>query len=100
MTPSERDAAIESALMQVADNVAKHFTGRGGWTADDACFRVDLREAKAALLMVVEQAVAAERERCAKLIEGFRTGGPAPETVSYWGEALATTIRKAPATAH
>ena len=86
-------AAIESALMQVADNVAKHFTGRGGWTAADACFRIDLRVAQATVEAVVTHAVAAERERCAKLIEGFKTGGADAETEIFWGESLADAIR-------
>ena len=49
------------------------------------------------LQMAIEQeiiaAVAAERERCAKIVEGFKTDQPGVG-VSHWGEVLAAAIRE------
>ena len=39
----------------------------------------------------IREAVAEEREACAKLVEGFRTNHP-PGTISFWGEGLAEAI--------
>jgi hypothetical protein len=54
-------------------------------------------DATAKMLAVVEEAIrsaiAAERERCAKVIEGFKTASPGG-CESYWGESLAAMIRK------
>lgn len=47
-------AAVESALLRVARNVAKHFVERpGDWSDDDRCFRVDLRESVAEVVAAV-----------------------------------------------
>jgi hypothetical protein len=46
-------AAVRAALLQVADSVAKHTIQRSGFSPDDPCFLVDLREAEARLVAVV-----------------------------------------------
>lgn len=35
-----------------------------------------------------------EREACARMIQGFKTGGPHPDIVTWWGEGLAEAIRR------
>jgi hypothetical protein len=52
-------AAIRSALLRVAGNVAKHCIQRGRWAPDDGCFQVDLRAAEAELLALLAPAPAA-----------------------------------------
>lgn len=46
-------ATIESALLRIADSIAKHLIQRDDWTADDPCFVVDLRAAQAEILAAV-----------------------------------------------
>lgn len=71
MTVAARLAAIHRALLLVAENVAKHIIQRDGFHQDDPCFRVDLREAEQGLAdslsAGIEEAVLAERQRCADL---------------------------------
>jgi hypothetical protein len=38
--------AIQSALLRVAENVAKHIIQRDGWDKSDKCFNIDLRAAE------------------------------------------------------
>jgi hypothetical protein len=44
------EVVIRAALLRVAENVMKHERQRSGWSADDACFEVDLRESERELL--------------------------------------------------
>ena len=45
--------AIARALLLISDNVAKHIITRDGWTPDDRCYRIDLREAEEIIWEVV-----------------------------------------------
>ncbi len=56
------DDEIERALLRVADNVAKHEIQRGGWTADDKCFVVDLRESQREIDKVMADRLEAARQ--------------------------------------
>lgn len=49
-------AAVQSALLRVAKNVAKHVIQRSGWREDDECFQVDLREAEEEIMKVCREA--------------------------------------------
>lgn len=46
-------AAIEKALLRIADNIAKHFINRDGWSKDDSCFQMDLRQSQAELTQLL-----------------------------------------------
>jgi hypothetical protein len=56
-TEAAVQSAIREALLRVADSVARHVVTRAGWTPDDPCFVVDLRQSEADLLDVVRAAV-------------------------------------------
>jgi len=50
--PSERakavlHAAVEDALLTMADSVAHHLLERSGWKAKDECFQISLKKAQA-----------------------------------------------------
>lgn len=70
MKPEERAAVIRRVLLRVAENVAKHTVQRSGWSADDECFNVDLRESERELQDAIREALAEEREACARIAEG------------------------------
>lgn len=54
--PDRYGRVVEAALMRVANNVAKHIIQRDGWTEDDTCFQIDLRQAQAEILAVIAAA--------------------------------------------
>lgn len=56
---------IRSALLRVADNVAKHVIQRSGWTESDVCFQADLRESEQELTDIVSDCMEAAKLRLA-----------------------------------
>lgn len=66
-TPEESSvnlhAAIRSALLRVARNVAKHTIQRAGFTPEDECFQVDLTAAEQEIGSVVSHSLTAFRRR-------------------------------------
>lgn len=45
---------IENALLKVARNVTKHFTTRSGFSEDDECFGIELREAESEIFELIK----------------------------------------------
>ncbi len=72
-TPDERPEAttvrIRRALMRVATNVAKHEIQRSGWSSDDECFLIDLRDSESEIEQLIDDelrpvgAIVADRDR-------------------------------------
>lgn len=52
-------SAVQSALLRVAENVAKHTIQRDGWHPGDECFLVDLTASEAELCAALDAARAA-----------------------------------------
>lgn len=80
------DKAVEKALLKVAGNVAKHLLQGKPWSEEDACFKIDLREAETELNALIAGSIAEEREACAKVAAGWsgrRLEGSDPEQETH-----------------
>jgi hypothetical protein len=70
-TPEEIVARIRTALLRVADNVARHEIQRGGWEPDDECFQIDLKASETELAGLYQK-VTAERDALREEVQRLR----------------------------